>query len=192
MKIRFLKIIFNLIQLLFLAIVLLTVLSLFSVPKDLQMYVVETGSMEPVIQTGALAFVTPSTLYQVGDVITFKSRVTKDSTKNYMVTHRINSIQKDNGDTYFITKGDANAEIDPLRANQLDVVGKVGYSIPYIGYIIGFAKTKPGFLALIITPALIIVYSEIYIIWREMRKPNKKKGTSFFINSNGTRLIAHH
>jgi len=191
MKINILKIIITLIEIAFLIIIVLTVLSLFGVPKDLQIYVVETGSMEPVIKTGSLAFVSPSRDYQVGDIITFKSKVTKDSTQNFLVTHRIQSIREDDGDLYYTTKGDANNAADPLETNGLSVVGKTKFTIPYIGYVIGFAKTKVGFLFLIVAPALAIVLSEVLTIYKEFRKKPKSKGSSFFINSNGTRLVTH-
>lgn len=177
-KINILKIAFFIIQLAFFAIVILTVLSLFGVPKDLQIYVVETGSMEPAIKTGSLTFVAPSPSYEVGDIITFKSRVSPESRQNYIVTHRVESIKEDSGDFYYTTKGDANKEADPLKANKLDVIGKVKNTVPYIGYVIGFAKTKLGFLTLIITPALIIIYSEIFTIYKEFNREKPKEGST--------------
>ncbi|MFS8130362.1 MAG: signal peptidase I [Candidatus Dojkabacteria bacterium] len=179
-EITVLQIIFTLVQLFFLIIITLTVLSLFGIPKDLQIFVVETGSMEPNIKTGSLAFVSPSKGYQVGDIITFKSKVTKSSTQNYIVTHRINSIREDNGDLYYTTKGDANKEPDPLETNGLDIIGKTKFSIPYVGYAIGFAKTKPGFLLFIIVPTLIIIFTEFLAIYKEFRKkPSNQTGVRF-------------
>ncbi len=192
-KISLLQIIFTIIQLFFLIVIALTVLSLFGVPKDLQIFVVETGSMEPVIKTGSLAFVSPSANYQVGDIITFKSKVTKDSTQNYLVTHRVQSIRNDDGDLYYTTKGDANNAPDPLETNGLSVIGKTKFTVPYLGYVIGFAKTRIGFLFLIVAPALVIVMLEIATIYKEFRRNSKvKKSSSFFIDSNGTKLVTHH
>ena len=60
-----------------------------------RLYVVQSGSMEPDIQTGSLVIskrVSPDNLV-VGDVITFKS---KDESTT-LVTHRINEILKEEG-----------------------------------------------------------------------------------------------
>lgn len=50
-----------------------------------------------------------------------------------IIIHRVVEIGQDNGEYYFITKGDNNADKDdPVEEYQL--VGKVILRIPYLGY----------------------------------------------------------
>jgi len=155
-------------------IIILTFLSLFGIPQNFRIFVVETGSMEPAISTGSLAFVSPQSTYQKGDVVTFNTPLEKDEKTNYVVTHRINDIKFENGETLFQTKGDANNAPDSLLTNQIHVIGKVNGAIPLLGYLIGFAKTQIGFLVVIIIPSLFIIYSELQNISREFKRKAKK------------------
>lgn len=71
---------------LILTVVIALVASVFAVPKlfGINPYVVLSGSMEPQIHTGAIAFVnTKDTAVKVGDVVTY--RLANDE----LVTHRI-------------------------------------------------------------------------------------------------------
>lgn len=107
--------------------------------------------MEPAVKTGSLVFVIPSSLYRVGDIITFKSG-TKTTT-----THRLVAVSADK----FRTAGDANNQPDPSLISAHQILGKVFYVTPYLGYIAAFAKTPPGFILFVIVPATIIIYEEI-------------------------------
>lgn len=156
-------------------IIILTFLSLFGIPKNFRIFVVESGSMEPEISTGSLAFVTPEAEYNIGDIITFDTPIQEGEKKDYVVTHRITDKKVENGETLFQTKGDANNTEDSLWTNQIRVIGKVSASVPVLGYIIGFAKTQIGFLLLIIIPSIILIYSEIQNISREFKRKDREK-----------------
>lgn len=156
-------------------IIILTFLSLFGIPQNFRIFVVETGSMEPAIPTGSLTFVSPQAEYQTGDVITFNTPIEEDEVKDYVVTHRINDVKEEKGETLFQTKGDANNTADSMWTNQIRVIGKVVGSVPLLGYIVGFAKTQMGFLLVIIIPSLIIIYSEIQNISREFKRKDREK-----------------
>jgi len=125
---------------------------------------VYTGSMEPAIPVGGLVVIqtVDPTMVTVGDVICFKSSGISS------VTHRIISQTEDG----FITKGDANEEPDlqPVTYNQ--IVGKVTFTIPLVGYLGFFVKTPIGFAALILFPASALIFLEIR---RLLRKDSKVK-----------------
>ncbi len=168
-----------------LVISVLTLLSVLGIPKSAQIFVVETGSMEPEIPQGSMVFVSQQDSYQVGDIITYKSNLGEIAPKNINVTHRIADIKNDNGDTFYETKGDANTGKDPWTANKLDVLGKVTFHIPYVGYIIGFAKTKLGFIFIILIPALLIIFLEmlnISKILKDKRQERNYKEESIHLN----------
>ncbi len=126
-------------------------------------YVVQSGSMEPVIPTGALIFSLPQKNYRSGDVLTFKSG-------NRLITHRAMYQEYTLEDSFFTTKGDANEEVDANRVSKSQVVGKVVFSVPYIGYLADYAKTPKGFILFVIVPATIVIYEELKSLMKELLK----------------------
>ncbi len=130
-----------------------------------QMFVVKSGSMEPEIKTGSLVIDRTSTDYRIKDVITFKVSDSKET-----VTHRIIDENIKDGVTSYQVKGDANATPDPDPVLKTNVVGKVLFSIPFLGYLIAFIRSLPGLILFIILPTLIIVSEEIGKIKIEIKK----------------------
>lgn len=130
-------------------------------------YVILSGSMEPALPVGSVAIAQQQTAYSVGDVITFKRPGEKIAT-----SHRIADISK-NGE--FVTKGDANKSTDTGTVAPASITGKVFLTVPYIGYVVDFAKSPKGFLSLIVIPATIIVYEELKNIWKELLAGLRKK-----------------
>lgn len=124
--------------------------------------VVKSGSMEPAVNVGGIVIVAPHATYGVGDIITFGS----DTKNRIPVTHRIVEVVPTGMTTAYRTKGDANEEADGQLVRAREVIGKVVFDLPYVGYAIDFARTPLGFLLLVGIPALVIVIDEIAnIIW---------------------------
>jgi signal peptidase len=124
--------------------------------------------MEPTIQTGALVIVKPTDKYEIQDIVTYK---TPNSTKkNDFTTHRIIEVNEKEGGRIFVTKGDANEETDTNQIKEGDIIGKEFLSIALLGYLLGYIKTLPGLLIVIIIPAVIIIYEEVNKIKREAQK----------------------
>jgi len=166
-----------------LAIAGLAALSFFGLPKSLRLFVVQSGSMEPTVKTGSLVIVRPENQYKKNDIITFKSRPDADiKNPGLLITHRIVEIKDDKGEVFFTTKGDANESPDMEARPVGSVLGKVVFTIPYLGYPVGFAKTQTGFILLVVIPATIIVYSELLTIKNEalrlVRERRKRKLTT--------------
>ena len=59
------------------------------------------------------------------------------------------------------TKGDANKSADPEFVSKQNVVGKLVFSIPLVGYLMAFVKTLPGLVIFVFIPAVIIISEEI-------------------------------
>ncbi len=129
------------------------------IPGGLSSKIVQSGSMEPKIPTGALVIVKPAATYAVGDVITFNKQGPVPT------THRIKSIEGSGSDTKFVTKGDANEEADPGVVPQARVLGKVVLSLPYVGYILHTARQPVGFALLIALPAFLVIIEEALSLW---------------------------
>jgi signal peptidase len=140
----------------------LFLISQYSSHKPFQFFIVSSGSMEPAIHTGSLVVVTPKLSYQISDIVTFYTGIDKKST----VTHRIVARNQNQ----IKTAGDSNNQPDNNFTPVSLVLGKVVYSVPYLGYLAAFAKTPKGFILLIIVPATIIIYEELKSIFSELKK----------------------
>ena len=131
-------------------------------PLPISFYLVQSGSMEPAINTGDVVVVKSRPEYKARETITFYD------TDHRVVTHRILKAQSDDGQTVFITKGDANESADTNPVPQSQVIGKLVMVLPKMGFVVSFAKTRYGALLLIIVPAVIIIYDE----FRKMKDGN--------------------
>lgn len=141
--------------------------SMLPIKNNYQVLTVMSGSMAPTIPTGSVIVIKPAVDYQVDDIITFKTP--GSSKKNDFTTHRIVEIQEVDNATIFVTKGDANEESDREFVGEDAVIGKELFAVSLIGYLIGYIKTLPGLVLIIIVPAAIIVYEEVRKIHREAK-----------------------
>ena len=106
---------------------------IFTVPRffGITPYIVLSGSMEPLIQTGSVAFIDHNrVLPAVGDIITYE---TGDLSSPVLVTHR---VVKKNSDGSLIMKGDANEAPDISAVTHDQIIGTYVASIPKAGYLL--------------------------------------------------------
>lgn len=95
-----------------------------------------TGSMDPTIPPGSQVIVKPLRPAQAqelekGQVITFQVEPGSDD----VVTHRIISVGRADGETVYRTQGDANSAPDPEPVRAVQVRGLVRYHVPLVGYL---------------------------------------------------------
>ena len=93
-----------------------------------------TSSMEPRLPPGTLVIVrpTPADEVRTGEVLTYQLR----SGEPTLVTHRvIQRLALADGSTTFITQGDNSPNADPDPVREVQVVGTVWYSIPFLGWV---------------------------------------------------------
>ncbi len=150
-------------------IVLCTVL-LFLAPTlpyfgHIDLKIVKSGSMEPGIMTGGIVLIREAASYGVGDIITFTSE-----SSDIPTTHRIVGTEMSGDELLFVSKGDANEERDTNLVRGDAIIGKVLFTVPYVGFVFDFARQPIGFALLIGLPALLIVIDEIEKIWGEIRR----------------------
>ncbi|MEK7066319.1 MAG: signal peptidase I [Patescibacteria group bacterium] len=144
--------------------------TLFKVPGNYELKIVKSGSMEPSIKTGSVVVIKPSAEYIVGDIITFG----KDDKKNIPTSHRVSAVRMNQGEMLYTTKGDANNAIDAKEISQKEIIGKVVFKLPYLGYVLDMAKKPIGFVLLVVIPAVVIVYDEAVKIWKEVRRMKRR------------------
>lgn len=155
-----------------------TTFSVMQIPGGSRVFVVQSGSMEPAIKTGSVVFVVPAKEYKEKDVITYLSNPQANiKDVKATVTHRVVSISNAEGRKTFKTKGDANQTPDSENVTESQVLGKVFFSVPFLGYPVAFAKTQMGFVFLIVIPATVIVYSELVSIKNEAKKLIEERKT---------------
>ena len=94
--------------------------------------IIYSGSMRSSLDVGDVVIVskTPTDQIQKGDVIQYKTQGMA-----LPVVHRVQDIYKEQGNLYFITKGDANTGQDSEPVLSQNVMGKVVFEIPKIGWI---------------------------------------------------------
>ncbi len=131
-----------------------------------QVMIVLSGSMEPAIKTGSVVFVLPVKHYEIGNVITFKNNNEKEKS----TTHRIKNTEVVEGKMLYITKGDANENVDARKVTENEIIGRTVFWIPYIGYVVDFAKRPIGLLIIILVPGVMIVVGEGKKILREVKR----------------------
>lgn len=169
------KILYNTVLGLLIATAVLVVASAFPIKGMYQIKVVQSGSMEPAIKTGSVVVIKPSAIYEIGEVITFESPFKDQRGRNIPVTHRITEIKIEEGLPMYITKGDANEDSDSRLIRHQEVIGKLAFNIPYLGYVIEASRTPYGFFALVIIPAGIVIIEQLANILREIKKQRKRK-----------------
>jgi len=126
--------------------------------------VVVSGSMEPTLYGGDIAVVRRVEPYdlQVGDVITYSSI-------QGFVTHRIVGLDMTPQGPIFLLKGDANLSADPKPIPAEQIVGKVVYRVPRIGFLISITDSMVGRVLFIMVPLVLLV-----LMWvrARARRPN--------------------
>lgn len=119
----------------------------------LQNYTVLSGSMEPAYPTGSMIYIkqTDPQKLEVGDVITF--RISGET----IATHRIIEEVQEGGTTCFRTKGDANEVDDNVLVQPDNILGKVLFCIPGLGFLAAYLQSASGRYAAIAVGALILL-----------------------------------
>lgn len=132
-----------------------------------------SGSMAPAIPEGSAVFVQTefdTESLEVGDIALFSV-----PGQDRQVMHRIVATSADGGTTRFITRGDANAEVDPGHVEAHQVVGLVQAHIPWLGGAVLVARSREGAALALAVPALAIVLFELRFWYLFVRY-----GRSFF------------
>lgn len=132
----------------------------FNIFSGAQGYAVVTDSMAPSINRGDVVFVKPvefETLNE-GDVVTVRF-----ADGGGYFTHKIVSIDYIAG--AIRTKGDANQSEDPQPSMSEQIMGKVWYSVPLLGYAsIALNEMNPIKIGVVVAIILIIIIAASTLI----------------------------
>ncbi|MGQ4891116.1 MAG: signal peptidase I [Candidatus Njordarchaeia archaeon] len=131
---------------------------------DVPLAYVSSGSMEPTYYVGDLVVIkgVKGEDINVGDVIVFQP-----PGHNELIFHRVVAKKFENGQYYFLTKGD-----NPVTNKYIDtewgwvpesrVHGKMIFRIPLLGFVFMFISTIIGKIFIIFLAALILFYDYIF------------------------------
>jgi signal peptidase len=102
--------------------------------SSIHLVAVPTGSMRPTIYPGSLVIVQgvsgPDQIH-VGDIIEFSPSWFSGS-----VVHRVVAEGSSQGGVLYTTKGDNNTSPDPTPTPYSRVIGKVVFTVPYLGFFV--------------------------------------------------------
>ena len=132
-------------------------------------YITRSGSMEPAIKTGSVCFVDTGVTFEEiekGDIVAFVAA------GGEAVTHRAVSVTKE----AIETKGDANDVSDGFTTTKENLIGVTVFSVPYLGYAVGYLQQPAGKLMLGVVILAIIAFGVIdYIDDKKKKKEEDVK-----------------
>ncbi|MFI3227997.1 MAG: signal peptidase I [Clostridia bacterium] len=120
-------------------LVVFTILLIGTRAVGFQPYAVLTGSMAPKYPVGSFVYVREieAEKIEIGDAITFYI-----NDKENIVTHQVIDIESD--PIAFETKGIANDVSDANAVEVDNLIGKVYFCVPYMGYLSDTLTNPPG------------------------------------------------
>jgi signal peptidase I len=130
-----------------------------------------TGSMEPVISPGDVVIdeqISPAEA-KVGDIVTFRDPLQQSK----LLTHRVVSKRRVGDRLWFVTQGDANNTQEHWRVPVDGQIGKVIYTVPWVGHVAVLTQTKLGWALLVGIPLLLLAGEELLRIWRPRTRPGE-------------------
>jgi signal peptidase len=116
-----------------------------------RLMVVLSGSMAPTLLPGDAVLVSSDVAsIHEGDIITFQR-------EGELVTHRVVEMQPGQ----LITQGDANNAPDLWPVPVSAVEGVYALRLPFLGYLVWFARQPIGWMSLVLLPAAVLVIGEV-------------------------------
>lgn len=142
----------------------------------MQHYVIESGSMSGSYDRGSVVFTeeAPVEALRRGDVITYEPPA--DAGVSGLITHRIVSISRHDGETVFRTKGDANRSPDTWSFTLDELTqARVEFGVPYLGYVLAALQIRQARMLVIGLPAALIAISVLVGLFRDARREENEE-----------------
>jgi signal peptidase len=130
-------------------------------------FVVSTNSMDPTIQVGALAVVSPVKVEQLtaGDIITYR----KPADPDMLVVQRLLFVDAEATDKLNLqTRGDSEPASEQVSVLPHVTLGRVMYAIPGIGLLVDFLNQPLGKVLLLAAPVVFLAGD--YLLSRVRRR----------------------
>ena len=127
-------------------------------------YVIYGGSMGSALPAGSIGItrqIQPEAI-RVGDIVAIKR-----SSRALPILHRVIEIDTSDGTRRFVTRGDANQEPDAQPATLHGPGDRIVFSIPWLGYLVHFARSSAGRIFLLFVPATLLTGIVLWQTWKE-------------------------
>lgn len=126
---------------------------------------VRSGSMEPALAVGDVIVEREVRAADVkpGAIVTFR-----DPASGALITHRVAAASLADGTARFVTRGDANTGAERWAVPASSTVGLVEHRIPKVGYVAGYAGTRPAAFAVVLALFALLAL-ELRALWRPPR-----------------------
>jgi signal peptidase len=148
--------------------IVLALVVLMAIPAGLSLfgfraYVIYGGSMGSALPMGSvgLSKTVDSSSLEVGDIIAVKR-----AGGGVPVLHRVVNIKTDGDANLYVTQGDKNSSADPEPARLEGTGDKVVFAIPYLGYLVHFARSALGRTLFLFLPSSVLLGS---LVWQRPR-----------------------
>lgn len=154
--------------------------------------VVVSQSMEPTVPMGSIVVSHPKVVNDeigVGDVVTFS--VAELGGEEVFITHRVVEVIGNGADVRYRTQGDGVNEPDLVLVAPDQIVGRMWFSLPLVGYLVAFIRTPLGYLMLVGIPALLFIIHEWWEILRPRRERKSPQLTVASLNVGGGNEESH-
>ena len=159
---------------------------------DYPLFVVASGSMIPTLYRGDLIVVQGGlnvsgiiAAYETGDIIVFR----KPNSPQELIVHRAVEKRQNDNTHFLITKGDNNNGPDPWEVDDNDLVGKVVWSIPYLGHIPLFVHTPAGTTIIIILIVILILLEFAIPFAKEKEKQEQPEKDSEILGEDSPKKV---
>lgn len=137
-------------------------------------FTLRSGSMTPALETGDVVVTEPVAplSVRVGQIVTFLD----PEGSGRLYSHRVQSIEPAGDVVRFVTRGDANTATERWSVPAGGTIGRVAYRVPKIGYALVWTETPEGRVALVVVPALLLLWTALARIWRPAPRPGAGEG----------------
>lgn len=142
------------------------------------------GNMEDSFGAGSMVIMTKPKDIQIGDIIAFRDPSAKELV---IVSHRVVDMYPQDGETRYVTKGDANNTNDLGTIGEADLIGKYAFHIEKLGDFALFMREPIGMLLFIGLPVLAFI---LYDIIRHKMTDRKKVSKEAELEAELARLRA--
>jgi signal peptidase I len=137
--------------------------------------VIISGSMTPALNVGDLVLLEglhAAMQIETGDIIAFRVKG-----MDIPVSHRVIEVLQTADGPAYRTKGDADKQADQWVIPHQDVLGKVVYAVPKLGYLAGGLRSRQGFIALVVLPATGLALLEVrdYLYSEKLLRPPRRR-----------------
>lgn len=148
---------------------------------DYPLLAVASGSMVPTLNEGDLIIVqgvldagTIVAETGTGDIIVFH----KPRDPDQLIVHRAVKKWQDGDVWKFNTEGDHNPGPDSWIVEETDIVGKVVWTIPYLGHIPLFVHTRNGMIIIVILIVILVLLEFVIPSIKKMTESEQPKEES--------------